>query len=52
MANPIQLKRLRRGTKVWNKWREDNLIKEIDLSEAKLSRAKLSEANLYNANLR
>jgi uncharacterized protein YjbI with pentapeptide repeats len=67
LANNEHLTLLRRGTKVWNEWRERNPdvvpdlggadlssadLSEADLSEADLSGANLSEANLSQAHLR
>jgi hypothetical protein len=37
MANEEQLSILKKGTKVWNQWREENRKAIIDLSEADLS---------------
>jgi hypothetical protein len=34
MANERQLKRLRKGVRYWNKWRERSLV-EVNLAEAK-----------------
>lgn len=51
MANPEQLKKLKQGVKIWNKWREENSGLEINLSEANLSFADLSEADFSFANL-
>ena len=56
MPNSSQLARLRKGTKEWNKWRENNLfeipiLSEVDLSGANLREAYLSWANLSGANL-
>ena len=51
MANTDQLAILKQGVEVWNKWREDEPGKEVDLSNADLRGASLTEANLDNANL-
>ena len=51
MANDEHVALLRRGTAVWNKWRERNSNAKPDLSGTDLSRADLSEANLSGANL-
>jgi len=61
MADLEELKILKQGVKVWNKWREENPNVIPDLREAKLLSCKLtganlsqillSGANLYNANL-
>ncbi len=56
MANEEQLAILKQGVDVWNRWRTNNPIVDIDLSEAylfeaNLYRANLSDANLSNANL-
>ena len=52
MANSEQLKILKQGTEVWNKWRNDTPKIMPDLSRADLSEANLSKANLFRANLR
>ena len=46
MANQEQLERLIKGVEGWNKWRDENLEIEIDLSRADLSGADLSFVNL------
>lgn len=51
MANPVHLAILKQGTKVWNKWREENQNIIIDLSHANILDVKLSKVNLSNANL-
>lgn len=66
MANQEQLKILKQGVEVWNKWRKANPLKPIDLSnehfnginlegiilnEANLCKTNLSCANLFDANL-
>jgi hypothetical protein len=51
MANEEHLAILKRGMRVWNKWREDNPKIEPDLGEANLSRMDLNFANLSFANL-
>jgi hypothetical protein len=62
MANPEHLEILKRGVKVWNKWRDEH--KEVvpdlngadlslaDIRLANLSRAKLSSATLRSADLK
>lgn len=51
MANDELITILSQGTNIWNKWREDNPEKEIDLSKADLRETNLFGANLRNANL-
>jgi hypothetical protein len=52
VANDEHVTLLRRGTAIWNKWREQNPGVIPDLWEADLHGANLSEANLFHANLR
>lgn len=52
MANEEQVKILKQGVKVWNKWREENLFTKIDLSQADLREADLRKVNLRKADLR
>lgn len=51
MANEKQLKILKEGVSVWNRWRDDNPKTEIDLSDSNLSNTYLSDANFYEADL-
>jgi hypothetical protein len=51
MANEEQLSILRKGVKVWNRWREENPNVRIDLSKADLYDTNLEEVNLSHANL-
>ena len=51
MANQEQLKILKQGVEVWNKWREENPDVTIDLSAAQLQGFDFSSYNLSNANL-
>ena len=51
MANPEQLKIIRKGTDTWNKWRQQNPDIKINLSGADLSKADLSGAILSNIKL-
>ena len=51
MANEEQLAILRQGVGVWNRWREDNLEVEVNLSEIDLRGADLSNVDLKKANL-
>jgi hypothetical protein len=51
MANPKQLKILKLGVEVWNKWREDNPDEIIDLSGVSLQEANLPGINLRNGGL-
>jgi uncharacterized protein YjbI with pentapeptide repeats len=51
VANGEHLALFRRGTAVWNRWRERNPNENPDFSGAHLSRADLSEADLSQANL-
>ena len=46
MANEDQIRILRQGAEVWNKWRMDNPDEHIELSRANLSEADLNGANL------
>jgi uncharacterized protein YjbI with pentapeptide repeats len=50
MANQEQLKILKQGAEVWNKWRQKSAGR-IDLSGAKLNGTNLKNANLSVANL-
>lgn len=52
MANEEHLKILRKGVRVWNKWRQGNPDVRSDLSGAVLMGVDLSEANLMGADLR
>jgi hypothetical protein len=52
MANEEQLTILHQGVEAWNKWREKNPFKDVDLSGANLYYAPLSGVNLHSANLR
>lgn len=52
MANEDQLRTLRQGVDVWNKWRRENPDAEIDLNRADLHSADLTGADLCGANLR
>ena len=51
MANEEQLAILKKGVKAWNKWREENPDKKVDLSKANLGFSNLKGANLREANL-
>ena len=51
MANPEQLKVLRKGVDSWNEWRRHNSKEKIDLTKADLQDAKLDGADLKDANL-
>ncbi|HEX8246956.1 MAG TPA: toll/interleukin-1 receptor domain-containing protein [Pyrinomonadaceae bacterium] len=61
MANEEHLKILKQGTRVWNRWREDNTeiepdlslitLKGLDLKEVNLSGAKLNGSYLLHCNL-
>jgi len=51
MANPEHLEILMQGSRVWNDWRENNLM-QPDLSGISLVRANLERVNLSYANLR
>ena len=44
MANEEQLAILKRGAKIWNKWREENENVKIDLSEVDLNRIDISDS--------
>jgi hypothetical protein len=57
MANPEHLDLLKRGTEVWNQWRQEHPNIQPDLSRAdlkglNLAHAFLNEANLMGADLR
>lgn len=52
MANKKQLEIFKRGSKVWNRWRTDNIYVEIDLSEVEMISTDLEVVNLKGANLR
>jgi uncharacterized protein YjbI with pentapeptide repeats len=51
MANQEQLELLRQGVDGWNRWRQDNMQIEPDLSHASLYGLNLTKANLDGANL-
>ena len=51
MANPEHVAILDQGVKVWNKWREENVNVQVDLSKADLAGANLEGADLSGANL-
>lgn len=51
MANHEHLEILKKGVEVWNEWRTDNLIKEVDLYGADLKGANLINADLIWADL-
>lgn len=51
MANEEQLVILKQGVDVWNKWRKENPVVEVDLSKADFSEQDLRNVNLHNARL-
>ncbi len=51
MANQEQLKILKQGVSIWNKWRAENISAEIDLSQVYLRESDLYKVNLREANL-
>src|SRR6266540_1983999 len=51
MADEKHLTRLKKGARVWNKWRKEHPDAHIFLYRAKLSKANLSGDNLSEANL-
>jgi uncharacterized protein YjbI with pentapeptide repeats len=51
MANPDQVKMLKRSVEEWNRWREDNPDVEPDLRGADLNRADLTHIDLSNSDL-
>jgi uncharacterized protein YjbI with pentapeptide repeats len=51
MADPEQLSILRRGAKVWNRWRAEHSELSVDLTEAYIGDTNLEKANLTRANL-
>jgi uncharacterized protein YjbI with pentapeptide repeats len=52
MADPEHLEILKRGTTIWNRWREENPTIHPNLGGADISRVDLSGANLLGAHLR
>jgi hypothetical protein len=52
MADKKQLKILKQGVEVWNRWRKENPDVRIDLSGAKLVRADLKNIILREGKLR
>jgi len=52
MANPEHLEILKQGVEVWNRWRDENLETEPDLSGVVLTGANLSGAGLEYTQLR
>lgn len=52
MANETHVERLKKGAKVWNRWREQNPDVQPNLRDADLSRARLRDTNLIGADLR
>lgn len=51
MADYDQLKRIKEGVEVWNKWREEHPEVVVDLRNADLTNFNLAGANLKQANL-
>ena len=51
MANEEQLKILKQGVEVWNKWRAENITIKVDLSGTDLSGLDLSGADFRDARL-
>jgi hypothetical protein len=51
MANQEQLEILKKGVRVWNKWREENPNVKIDLAGAILHKAELKAVSFYLAEL-
>ena len=51
MANEEQLKILKQGVEIWNKWRTKNEDVQIRLFGTDLSRANLSKADLHEAHI-
>jgi uncharacterized protein YjbI with pentapeptide repeats len=51
MANQEHLEILKRGVEVWNQWRSENLLQEIDLREVDLNGISFRGANLRDADL-
>ena len=51
MANPRQLKRLKKDVNAWNEWRKENRKVKINLRGANLSGQDLSKANLSEADI-
>jgi uncharacterized protein YjbI with pentapeptide repeats len=51
MADAEQLKLLKQGVAIWNRWRKENPNTIIDLSKADLVTVKLSQADFRGANL-
>ena len=51
MANPEHVAKLKEGVEAWNKWREEKIEIEVDLSEAILNHTDLKGTFLFEANL-
>ena len=51
MANPRQLKQLKKDVNAWNEWRKENRKVKINLRGANLSGQDLSKANLSEADI-
>jgi uncharacterized protein YjbI with pentapeptide repeats len=51
MANPEHLAKLKKGTKAWNKWRENHPQVTPELTDASLIGIELTNVNLERANL-
>ncbi len=51
MANSEQLKILKKGVKVWNKWRKENPTVEVDLSGADIRGMDIRFADLKSVNM-
>jgi TIR domain/Pentapeptide repeats (8 copies) len=49
MANPEHLAKLKKGVKAWNRWREANPMREVDLRGADLAGSDLRLAHLWQA---
>jgi hypothetical protein len=52
MADPQLLELIRKGVATWNKWREEHLGEQADLSEAYLRGANLTGADFHGVDLR
>jgi hypothetical protein len=51
MSNPVHVQELKKGTKLWNRWRDEHRDEAPDLTGAVLDGIKVPGANLRDANL-
>jgi hypothetical protein len=52
MPNEEHIKRLKLGAEAWNRWREENLNVQVDLTNAHLVGADLTDIDLRHSNLK